>query len=182
MPEPHIPVDVVREFRRSLQDPTGVASIEFHRKYPEFCDKSMDYFEKMGKFAENAATKQDLREHIETVTNVLGRQTETINNHDRRINDLDYRVKHLEQLATHTKIAVDANTAISKQNLTLSETIAASLEQLQKSQKTKASILQTAPAIAWPVAGVVAIALIAAASGQMAAFIGWLDTIKIFGG
>lgn len=37
------------------------------------------------------------------------------------------------------------------------------------------------PAIAWPVIGVVSIALIAAFTGHMAEFIDWLETIKIFG-
>ena len=175
----HIPVDVVRKFRDSLADKTGTASFEFHRQYPDFCDKSIDYFEKMGHFAENAATKDDLSEHVNAVKDVLNRQTERIGTHDRRINDLDYRVKHLEQLATHTKISVDANTAISKQTLQLVELASAKIDQLAR---PKAFDIRSLPAAAWVVIGVISIALISAATGQMGAFIGWLGTVKLFGG
>jgi hypothetical protein len=172
----HIPTDVVKKFRAALADKSGDLSREFHEQYPQFCEKTLDYFERMGRFAENAATRDDLTAHIDAVTDVLSRQTSQINLHDRRINELDYRVKHLEQLATHTKISVDANTAISKQTLQLVELSSAKIDQLT------ASPIKSLPAIAYPILGVIALALIAAASGQMAAFIGWLGTIKIFGG
>jgi hypothetical protein len=172
----HIPTDVVKKFRAALADKSGDLSREFHEQYPQFCEKTLDYFERMGKFAENAATRDDLTAHIDAVTDVLSRQTSQINLHDRRINELDYRVKHLEQLATHTKISVDANTAISKQTLQLVELSSAKIDQLTT------STIKSLPTIAYPILGVVALALIAAASGQMHAFIGWLGTIKIFGG
>jgi hypothetical protein len=175
MEQQHIPSDVVKQFRAALADKTGDLSREFHKQYPQFCDKTLDYFERMGKFAENAATRDDLRQHIDAVTDVLNRQTNQINQHDRRINDLDFRVKHLEQLAIHTKISVDANTEISKQTLQLVELSSAKIDQLTKSP------FKSLPVIAYPILGVVAIALIAAASGQMAGFLGWLGTIKIFG-
>lgn len=54
----HIPKEVVEEYRESLK--SEYASRQFHLKYPDFCEKTMDYFERMGKFAENAATKEDL--------------------------------------------------------------------------------------------------------------------------
>lgn len=56
----HIPKKVVEEYRESLK--SEYASREFHLKHPDFCDKTMDYFERMGHFAENAATKDDLNE------------------------------------------------------------------------------------------------------------------------
>jgi hypothetical protein len=175
MNQQHIPTDVVKKFRAALADKSGDLSREFHEQYPQFCEKTLDYFERMGKFAENAATREDLKEHIDTVTEVLSRQTNQINLHDRRINELDYLVKHQAQLITHTKISVDANTEISKQMLHLVELSNAKIDQLT------ASPIKTLPAIAYPILGVIALALIAAASGQMAAFIGWLGTIKIFG-
>ena len=57
-----------------------------------------------------------------------------------------------------------------------------SIASQKSTQKQKLTVFQSVPAVAWPVFGVVALALIAAATGQMAAFIGWLGTIKFFGG
>ena len=61
----HIPKKVVEEYRASLK--SDIASREFHLKYPDFCDKTMDYFERMGHFAENAATKDDLKQIVTTL-------------------------------------------------------------------------------------------------------------------
>ena len=61
----HIPKKVVEEYRDSLK--SDYASREFHLKYPDFCDKTMDYFERMGHFAENAATKDDLKQIVSTL-------------------------------------------------------------------------------------------------------------------
>jgi chromosome segregation ATPase len=175
MNQQHIPTDVVKKFRAALADKSGDLSREFHEQYPKFCEKTLDYFERMGQFAENAATRDDLKSHIDTVTEVLSRSANQINHQDRRISDLEYRVKYIDQLATHTKISVDTNTEISKQMLHLVELSNAKIDQLT------ASPIKSLPAIAYPILGVIALALIAAASGQMAAFIGWLGTIKIFG-
>lgn len=80
----HIPSDIIKEFRDSLVDNSGIATLEFHRKYPDFCSKSMDYFEKMGKFAENAATKDDLKQIVDKIKY----HEEKINDHEDRL--LDY--------------------------------------------------------------------------------------------
>lgn len=63
--ENHIPKKIVEEYRDSLK--SEYASREFHIKYPDFCDKTMDYFERMGRFAENAATKDDIKQIVETL-------------------------------------------------------------------------------------------------------------------
>jgi len=181
-PSQHIPADIVSEFRSSLK--SEQASRQFHLKYPSFCEKTMDYFEKMGHFAERAATKSDLEQHMSTVTDVLMRQTDKIKDQDRRINDIDQRLRHAEFLAQHTKISIDTNTEMSKQQLALSQTISERLDEAIKKMAANPPIFELSkiPALAWPVFGVVSIALIAAATGQMAAFISWLGTIKIFGG
>lgn len=144
---------VINETIKKYQESTASAeaSREFHRENPEFCAETIAYFKRMGELAERAATKDDLNEHMETVTDVLGRQTIQIQGHERRINDLDYRVKHLEQLATHTKIAVDANTAISKQNLDLSKAISDTVNQLKTSTKAPApkATIKLIPWQAW---------------------------------
>lgn len=72
----HIPKKVVEEYRASLK--SDYASREFHLKYPDFCDKTMDYFERMGHFAENAATKEDLR-----------KIASTLEEHDTRISSVE---------------------------------------------------------------------------------------------
>jgi len=142
--------NAINETIKKYQESTASAeaSREFHRENPEFCAETIAYFKRMGELAECAATKSDLNEHMETVTDVLGRQTSQIQGHERRINDLDYRVKHLEQLATHTKIAVDANTAISKQNLDLSQAISDTVNQLKTSVKAPTS-KNTIKSIPW---------------------------------
>lgn len=145
--------NAINETIKKYQESTASAeaSREFHRENPEFCAETIAYFKRMGELAECAATKNDLNEHMETVTDVLSRQTNQIQGHERRINDLDYRVKHLEQLATHTKIAVDANTAISKQNLDLSKAISDTVNQLKTSSKspTPKNTLKTIPWQFW---------------------------------
>ena len=122
---PQQETESINEAIRRYQESTGSAeaSRDFHRENPNFCEETIAYFKRMGELAERAATKDDLDEYTEVLKT-------KINGHERRINDLDYRVKHLEQLATHTKIAVDANTAISKQNLELSKAISDTVNQL----------------------------------------------------
>lgn len=165
--------EVMAEFRDSLSSETK--SREFHAKYPEFCDKTMIFFEEMAGFAVRAATRDDIKQLVESIRV----HAEQLGHHDRRINDLDYRVKHLEQLVTHVKIAVDASSEIAKQNLQLSQSISARLDEM--SSKTPVKTLAAIPAIAWPIIGVVALASVAALAGEMAGFIRWLGTIKIFG-
>jgi archaellum component FlaC len=160
--------EVIAEFRESLESETK--SRLFHAKYPEFCDKTMAFFEDIGDFAMRAVTKDDMKE----ITDAIQKHADQIGTHDRRLNDLDYRVKHLEQLVTHTKIAVDTNTAIARQTLQLVEIQDKKLDALQR------PAVQI-PAIAWPIIGVVALAAVAALAGEMAGFIRWLGTIKIFG-
>lgn len=72
----HIPREVVEEYRESLK--SEYASRQFHIKYPDFCEKTMDYFEKMGRFAENAATKEDIKQIVKT-----------LDEHDSRISDIE---------------------------------------------------------------------------------------------
>ena len=72
----HIPREVVEEYRESLK--SEYASRQFHLKYPDFCEKTMDYFEKMGRFAENAATKDDIKQIVQT-----------LEDHDSRISDIE---------------------------------------------------------------------------------------------
>ena len=180
----HIPPNIVQEFRASLSSDHN--SRLFHKKYPDFCNHTIAYFEKMGHFAASAATREDLDKHIQTVTEVLTRQTGQIKEHERRIGDFDLRLKQAEFLAQSTKVSIDTNTELSRQQLQLSQTISARLDEVAERVSTEqaptAEHLAKLPPLAWPVLGVVVIAAISAISGQMGAFIAWLGSVSVFGG
>lgn len=125
-----IPHDVVQEFRESLKSES--ASRAFHLKHPDFCESTMSYFEKMGHFAERAATKEDLNDHMRTVTDVLERQTARLNEHDRRINSVDARLKQVEFMCQHVTMSLDTGAATAKQQLALCESISARVDELRK--------------------------------------------------
>jgi predicted nucleic acid-binding Zn-ribbon protein len=143
---------------------------------------------------------EDLKSRIfDAVRNGDGR----LEGHDGEIKQLKSRVESLEHAVEQimqrlgqveftvraTKLAVEdtarqtqksvasVNDSVNSLHDTVNHVIAMSIS---KSSATGVQFSKI-PAIAWPVFGVVSIAVIAAATGHMGAFIGWLGTIKIFG-
>ena len=152
-----------------------------------------------------------IRELRDSIDDLKGRIFDAVNNgdvrltgHDGEIKELKARVESLEHAvdqimhrlgqveftARATKIAVEdtarqtqksvasVNDSVNSLHDTVNHVISMSISKKPSSGAQFSKI----PAIAWPVLGVVSIAVIAAATGHMGAFIGWLGTIKIFGG
>jgi chromosome segregation ATPase len=147
------------------------------------------------RIGEHSAIRQ-LRDSIE---DLKSRIFEAVNNgdgrlagHDGEIKELRARVESLEHAveqimqrlgqveftARATKSVSSVNDSVNSLHDTVNHVIAMSISKKPSSGAQFSKI----PAIAWPVLGVVSIAVIAAATGHMGAFIGWLGTIKIFGG
>ena len=179
----HIPASIVQEFRESVK--SEHASREFHKKYPDFCNKTMDYFERMGQFAENAATKEDLKNAMAA----LGKQEVEQRRHGRRITDLeDVTKKHAAELSEirHQNINqsleirhISANTQDMPKRLNNIESM---LTVLTPAQTLKPHWIKQLPPPAWIAFSVVTIAFLAAATGTMQDLFGWLSSVKIFGG
>lgn len=187
----HIPESIVKEFRESVKSEN--ASREFHKKHPDFCSKFMDCFERMGQFAENAATKEDLKNAMAA----LGKQEVEQRGHGRRITDLeDITKKHAAELSEirHQNINqsleirhINANTQDMPKRLNNIESMLTVLtESALRPAKPAAALkphwIKQLPAPAWIAFSVVTIAFLAAATGTMQDLFGWLSSVKIFGG
>lgn len=79
-----------------------------------------------------------------------------VSNHDRRISDLDSRVKHIENLSVHTKMSVDTNTEMQRQHFEFTKQsfaqIAQSIDLLSKvdSKEKKPSKSKWYASLPWP--------------------------------
>lgn len=108
-----------------------------------------------------------------------------VNSHDRRISDMDSRLKHLENLSTHTKLAVDQNTAMQQQHFELTKSINSQLQLLAgKTSDTskKADSSSKIPALpwqAWLAIALVVIAALSMATGQFDTFMSAFDKSKV---
>lgn len=201
----HIPRQVAEEYRESLK--SDHASREFHRKNPEFCERTMDYFEKMGEFAENAATQDDVRssqKHTESLIIETNRsQLEIIQGNkdeadqkfvamDRRQNDLESRFQQVEHMARSTQASSDRAVDVGVETLKAVNDLSGKVSDLaiyhmensgpRPATPSKKPSLAGIPNIGWVVIGVVSIMSIAALTSTLPQFYGWLGTFKFFGG
>lgn len=118
-----------------------------------------------------------LKQHDDEIADCL-RRIEVI---EKTIDQILHRVDQVEFVARATKLAVDDGNKVTHRGISsLHDTVNIALNMSVKNNSS--GFTAKIPAIAWPVMGIVTIAFIAAATGHMGAFIGWLGTIKIFGG
>lgn len=188
----HIPKEVVQKYRESLR--SEFASRQFHLEHPDFCEKTMGYFEKMGEFAENAATKDDISEVKDIVTqcniraleqvdkvsakvDAQGRDIESLKHNDRR---QDSRLDKLEHQNLNMSIKMDHVETYTRQIPqlfdsinTLHDTVNLALSKASAQPKTaqKQSMLSKIPLAAWlALAGALASAIVYIVTGEIVTF------------
>ena len=117
------------------------------------------------------------------VGEAIAHVNQKVHTHERRIGDLDSRVRHIESLSTHTKLAVDANTAIQQQHFEHTKTLSSQIDGIRDivklisesrpaaSQKpATASFMSKIPWQGWLAGALVIIAIASMATGQFDTF------------
>jgi hypothetical protein len=161
---------------RDLENLYRTTGSEYQALIVDLIDKKFTHFEAV--FTDNSKRMLSM---IEDLRNRRREDRDIIDRHESEISTLKHCVTNnsiqLEQSRKIIDLIHDGQKVANSNIEFIRDHIAAPFTLAQKEPS-----LSKIPAIAWPVIGVVSIAAIAAASGQMAAFIGWLGAVNVFGG
>ena len=182
----------LREIQRKARDPDceGISSDdcefiqrEFH-KLAKGLSSIPDILSQIGDM--KTAIKSEVengQRGFKEVGEAIAHVNQKVNINDRRISDLDSRVKHIEHLSTNTKISVDANTAIQQQHFEHTKTLSSQMDGIRDMMKlvieskpaaahkpTPASFMSKIPWQGWLAGALVIIAIASMATGQFDTF------------